>query len=685
MARSVPRDLAPSSEVQHVWEYRPYLDGLRAVAVYLVVAFHAGSHRLNGGFVGVDIFFVLSGYLVTQLLTRDLLNDGRIHLPRFYARRYRRLLPAAFATLLVTSAVYAAIASPAEVLDALGGVRAAFLYVANWFFISQSNDYFAADIRTSPVIQFWSLAVEEQFYLLWPLLLGGMYLATRRARERQWHYIRGLIAVGGLISLAAAWHIAVTNLNRAYYGTDTRAYQLLAGAFVAVTPGLLRLDATKRRVAQRASPVILFAMVLVATSVVDLGAIQRGAVMALATSLFIVAVENSDGGIVKRSLSASRVVYLGRVSYGTYLWHWPVLLVVLRAFHLSSSARIGITCLVATALAALSHEMLERPIRHARVLDHLNGAVIVTGLVVSAVGAFVLVPAILTSSRGSSALLPEARAGTSQGVVPSKVDWQAARKDKVAVPVCVGADVEKCVVVHGKPGGVLLVGDSHARMLIPTFTEIAKRESLTFSAAIMPNCPWQMDLQYDVARGVVQQCEDRKSDWYDRVIPGLRPDVVVLVDRSFDDPINPIPFIGPSGDVLSSTSEDYERVLADASARTVQRLRDAGQKVVMIEPVTVAPFDTIKCLSGAASLDACRFVANVQPTELERSFRRIADGKRVFSIDIDRLVCPYLPICDPLVDGVVVRSDNSHISLKFAESIAGPLEDILVQQGALGR
>jgi hypothetical protein len=200
----------------------------------------------------------------------------------------------------------------------------------------------------------------------------------------------------------------------------------------------------------------------------------------------------------------------------------------------------------------------------------------------------------------------------------------------------------------------------------------------------MPNCPWQMDLQYDVARGVVQQCEDRKSDWYDRVIPGLRPDVVVLVDRSFDDPINPIPFIGPSGDVLTSTSEDYERVLADASARTVQRLRDAGQKVVMIEPVTVAPFDTIKCLSGADSLEACRFVANVQPTELERSFRRIADGKRVFSIDIDRLVCPYLPICDPLVDGVVVRSDNSHISLKFAESIAGPLEDILVQQGALG-
>jgi hypothetical protein len=105
----------------------------------------------------------------------------------------------------------------------------------------------------------------------------------------------------------------------------------------------------------------------------------------------------------------------------------------------------------------------------------------------------------------------------------------------------------------------------------------------------------------------------------------------------------------------------------------------------MIEPVTVAPFDTVNCLSGAASLEACRFVANTQATDLERSFRSIADGKRVWSIDIDSLVCPYLPICDPLVDGVIVRSDNSHISVRFAESIAGKLEDLLVQQGALGR
>ena len=165
--------------------YRPQLDGMRAVAVYLVVAFHAGLSAFSGGFIGVDVFFVLSGYLVTQLLLRDFRAAGRIDFRRFYSRRFRRLLPAAFVVLLVTAAVYAAVAAPADVLNAVGGFRAAFLYVANWHFISQSNDYFAANVNTNPVVHFWSLAVEEQFYLCWPIVLTGVFVAARRAGNRQ--------------------------------------------------------------------------------------------------------------------------------------------------------------------------------------------------------------------------------------------------------------------------------------------------------------------------------------------------------------------------------------------------------------------------------------------------------------------------------------------------------------------
>src|SRR5918993_5931608 len=142
-------------------EYRPHLDGVRAIAVYLVVLFHAGVPGFEGGFIGVDVFFVLSGYLVTQLLLRDLEGQGSIRYGRFYSRRIRRLLPAATVVLLVTAAVYAAVASPVQVDAAADAIRSCFLYVANWHFIREATDYFSEDVAESPVIHFWSLAVEE--------------------------------------------------------------------------------------------------------------------------------------------------------------------------------------------------------------------------------------------------------------------------------------------------------------------------------------------------------------------------------------------------------------------------------------------------------------------------------------------------------------------------------------------
>ena len=246
--------------------YRPQLDGMRAVAVYLVVAFHAGISAFSGGFIGVDVFFVLSGYLVTQLLLRDFRAAGRIDFRRFYSRRFRRLLPAAFVALVVTAAVYTAVAAPADVHDAIGGFRSAFLYVANWHFISQSNDYFAANVNTNPVVHFWSLAVEEQFYLCWPLLLSGAYLVSRRAGERQWKVLRLIIAAGFVVSLVAALHLSTVNLSRAYYGTDTRAYELLAGALLAITPWVMRIARRRRRLVQASAPIALAALVGVATS-----------------------------------------------------------------------------------------------------------------------------------------------------------------------------------------------------------------------------------------------------------------------------------------------------------------------------------------------------------------------------------------------------------------------------------
>jgi len=222
-ARTRPSPAPAPSPAAH---YRPQLDGLRAVAVYLVVAYHAGIHGFSGGFIGVDLFFVLSGYLVTQLLLRDFRQSERIGFRRFYARRMRRLLPAAFATLIVTAVVYTAVAAPAEVLAARGGFRSAFLYVANWHFIAQSNDYFAADVNSNPVVHFWSLAVEEQFYLLWPL---AVWLLSNRGVLR---------ATGAMILLAPVCryllHLLGFPQTALYEFTISRVDALGAGAALAV-------------------------------------------------------------------------------------------------------------------------------------------------------------------------------------------------------------------------------------------------------------------------------------------------------------------------------------------------------------------------------------------------------------------------------------------------------------------
>jgi peptidoglycan/LPS O-acetylase OafA/YrhL len=236
--------------------------------VYLVVAFHAGLHRFSGGFIGVDIFFVLSGFLMTRILVRELVQRDRVRLPHFYARRFRRILPAAAVTLLVSAFVYGIVASPFEGAVAGGDYRASFLYYANWHFISQASNYFAPAVGASPVMHFWSLAVEEQFYLTWPLVLTGLFLIARLARRWQWWALRALMGAAVVASAAWALHLATTNLDRAYYGTDARVYQLVAGGLIAITPNSSRSDGacSSRRERSRCSRSV--AMVGLGTSAV---------------------------------------------------------------------------------------------------------------------------------------------------------------------------------------------------------------------------------------------------------------------------------------------------------------------------------------------------------------------------------------------------------------------------------
>ena len=403
-------------EVVSAGTYRPHLDGLRAVAVYLVVLFHAGSSGFPGGYVGVDVFFVLSGFLVTQLLLRDIAGRGSIRLGRFYARRFRRLLPAAFVALIVTAIVFSAIASPLEITNAVGSFKAAFLYSTNWYFIHTATGYFGANLAANPVLQFWSLAVEEQFYLLWPLLLGGAFLYTRRMDPtRQMRVIRIGVTIAAIASAVWALSLRHTNPDRAYYGTDARAYELLAGALLALLPAFLASAARYRRTMRTATVAATALLVVLASSLVHLDAIERGIAVTITTCIILIAIEAADGGLLKQLLSSAPVVYLGKISYGTYLWHWLVILFITKQLHLSILSTITVTCVVATALASLSYELLERPIRISPLLDRHRRIVITTGLAISVISALILIPKIANPAQAAQ---PVIQGSTTTGFTP---------------------------------------------------------------------------------------------------------------------------------------------------------------------------------------------------------------------------------------------------------------------------
>jgi len=367
----------------------PALDGLRAIAVALVLVGHGGIPGVAGGFIGVDVFFVLSGFLITSLLLDELGRTGRIGLTGFWIRRARRLLPALVLMVLT-------VAAARELLpdQALSGLRndaiAAFLWVANWRFVAQKTDYFTQGAPPSPLQHTWSLGVEEQYYFVWPVLLIGvaLLLATRARRYFRRATIGGvrfatfvIATVGALASAAAAIvFVSDSTRDRIYFGTDTRAQALLIGAAAAALlvrdwPSLNRgwclIGSRWGRRLARLSPVVgvagLAAAAHFATGIV--AEFRHGLLIgvAVAAVLVVAPVALEQRGMIARILAWRPLVWLGTISYGVYLWHWPIFL----ALNGERTGWDGLPlfagrCATTVVVAGVSWWLIEQPIRRWR-------------------------------------------------------------------------------------------------------------------------------------------------------------------------------------------------------------------------------------------------------------------------------------------------------------------------------
>ncbi len=411
--------------------YIPALDGIRGVAIIVIMGYHGGVFLTSGGFYSLDTFFALSGFLITSLLISEWQRSSTIRLGRFWARRARRLLPALLVMLLGV-AVFAAFLVPAGTYPTLrGDAFSALFYFANWHFIANGSNYFNQTALTSPLTHTWSLAVEEQFYLVWPLVVLGLF--------KIWKSTRALLVVCIAGALASAIEMAIRyspgDVDRLYYGTDTRAQSLLVGAALAASLSLWAdhrrrvgaLPARTDRVPHRlggdpawavrttlgraaalavgVAGVAVSAVLWTLVSYNDALAYRGGFLLAaLATTAVLFSVVCSQRSVLARCLSLDPLRYVGRISYGMYLWHFPLFIYIdnartgLTGYPLFA-VRVAVTLVIATG----SFYVVERPIRQGNLLRGRRTWAVTPAAVLATVVALVAatnVPAVAAPTTG---------------------------------------------------------------------------------------------------------------------------------------------------------------------------------------------------------------------------------------------------------------------------------------------
>ncbi len=416
-------DAAPSLEETHGgitpptgWRYVPGLDGIRALAVIVVLAFHAGMGWFGGGLLGVDLFFVLSGFLITSLLVSEFRSSGTIRFTTFYARRARRLLPALVVTMLMVAAFALLVADPGSRANIRGDAFATMGYVANWRYVLTGQNYFVFFGAPSPLLHTWSLAVEEQFYLVWPAL--ALFVLRRRGTNALF-VTAVLLAVASAIEGYVLLHTGAST-TRMYYGTDLRVQEVMVGAALAAWWGGTQGTAHKPHRSVEPSELTHVKRAFAALGVVGL----LGLLWAIHTvngqsdflyggGFFLVAllgvsviasVVKAPRGPVGRVLSLRPVRYVGQISYGLYLYHFPIFLAFNAKSHLEGNALLAAKFATTFVVAAASARFIEQPVRRGLLVTTRQARVVVPAVTLALIG--ILVVCTLPSI-GAEAAFPE--------------------------------------------------------------------------------------------------------------------------------------------------------------------------------------------------------------------------------------------------------------------------------------
>jgi peptidoglycan/LPS O-acetylase OafA/YrhL len=693
---------------------RDDIQGLRAIAVGLVVAAHlatyqvTGASALQGGFIGVDVFFVLSGYLITSLLVREADGTGTVSLVGFYARRARRILPAA-TVVLVAVVLYAGFRLPhSQLTRIVPDAWWSALFLANWHFGHTGTSYFDPTFL-SPLQHFWSLAVEEQFYLVWPLLM--LLLAPRLPRR----VLAGLVGLVIVASLAWSVHVTHADPAAAYFSTPARVYELALGALLALG-GLPRLSGRLRL----GLGVLGLAGLGVATVLLGTDAPFPGweaLVPTTATALLLVAGEGSPTPVT-RLLSLRPLRHLGDLSYSLYLWHFPVI-VLAGSFlpaHWRTRETVPVEVVLMLALAALSYHLVEQPFRQRRipalrthrrtlVLWPTALALVLAGTLGARawssheIGTQQEAAAAWWQSHGeaapvtaplSFAALPDLAAVGAELHRAVVLDHDGAPVPPAFQPADEAADTwgraYPCDAGYGATTApdcaygdttatrvVAAVGDSHMGMWLPALDTLGRQEHFRVVPLIKVGCAayavYQPSLQMPQ-----QECDDFRT-WTRARLVALRPDVIVTTARGEL-------FMHPRG------GQTVAQQWTDGVRTTLTMMRSVTPRVVVLGDVPNRGAEPEDCLTrpGATLLD-CEVGPTGPSSRSNPLTEAVAEQLGLGWVSVQPLACDGA-VCPLVVDDDRIYQDDSHLAVSWVRYVTrafGALVDPLIEDGHAGR
>ena len=635
--------------------FRPDIEGLRGIAILLVVLFHAGVPALRGGFVGVDVFFVLSGFFITAMLARELSETGDVDVNAFYTRRALRLLPALLITLLVTLGAVFWLYAPIDRAPIAATARAVALHGGNVAFASGAVDYFSTG--DNPLLHTWSLAVEEQFYLVWPLLflsIGFLGAADQGARARKRLFVA--VVVAGALSFAVSLWLTRVSQPWAFFGMPTRIWEFaLGGGLALVLNGRSDRATSVSAVLQGAGLVMIAVAALSYERVTPYPGIAA-VLPALGTSLMILGGDRAPASAVSRTLSSPPLRWLGRMSYGWYLWHWPLVGVAAVLFPGIGIGGKLLWSAVALGLAWLTHRFIEQPVRDGAVLTRVPGHWLLPGTVAASVGVAFLAHGAMVAAERRVALTPQKQFALARVDRKNHNCWANTVED-AKVP-CAFGDTQSSTTIA-------LFGDSHAEHWLGALDRYGKERGVKIVAMVKGGCPVadMPELMQPRLKRFYHECTRYREAMIQRII-AMRPTAAILSSWDHYLPVN-----GAESD-WQVTPDIWRRGLR----RTYERLSKAGVPVLAMRGTPRTWFDVPACLSRrAARLPLARQCVYERAGSLSKvaadAQTEAARGLDVSFIDMNDQICTTAT-CQVVRNGIIVFTDDNHLTATFSRSVA---------------